>query len=84
MRVVAGPMYDPELLDRLGQVRIPVLVVWGEADRIVTPVYGAAYAAAFPNARFERIAKAGHLPHIEQPAATFAVIDDFLHGQPPA
>jgi pimeloyl-ACP methyl ester carboxylesterase len=78
MRAIAGPMYDPDLLGRLGQVKIPVLVVWGEADRIVTPAYGAAYAAAFPNARFERIAKAGHLPQIEQPAATFAVIDEFL------
>jgi pimeloyl-ACP methyl ester carboxylesterase len=78
MTVLARDMYDPKLLDRLGQVKIPVLVVWGEADRIVTPAYGAAYAAAFPNARFERIAKAGHLPQIEQPAATFAVIDAFL------
>jgi pimeloyl-ACP methyl ester carboxylesterase len=43
-------------------VKIPVLVIWGEADRIVTPVYGAAFAAAFPKARFEGIAKAGHLP----------------------
>jgi pimeloyl-ACP methyl ester carboxylesterase len=84
MRVLAGPMYDPELLNRLGQVRIPVLVLWGEADRIVTPAYGATYAAAFPDARLERIPKAGHLPQIEQPAATFAVIDEFLHSQPSA
>ena len=84
MAVLARDMYDPELRDRLGQVHIPVLVVWGEADRIVTPAYGAAYAAAFPDARFERIAKAGHLPQIEQPAATFAVIDAFLGAQPAA
>ncbi len=81
MGAIAGPMYDPELLDRLEQVRIPVLVVWGEADRIVTPAYGAAYAAAFPDARFERIPKAGHLPHIEQPIATFTVMDDFVRVQ---
>ena len=81
MAVLARDMYDPSLRARLNQVRIPVLVVWGEADRIVTPAYGAAYAAAFPDARFERIAKAGHLPHLEQPAATFAVIDDFLAGE---
>jgi pimeloyl-ACP methyl ester carboxylesterase len=84
MAVLARDMYDPDLLARLGQVRIPVLVAWGEADRIVTPAYGAAYAAAFPDARFERISKAGHLPHLEQPAATFAVIDEFLLAQPSA
>jgi pimeloyl-ACP methyl ester carboxylesterase len=81
MAAIATPMYAPDLMARLSQVRIPVLVAWGEADRIVTPAYGAAYAAAFPEARFERIAKAGHLPHLEQPAATFAVIDDFLAGE---
>jgi pimeloyl-ACP methyl ester carboxylesterase len=84
MAVLARDMYDPGLLARFDQVKIPVLVVWGEADRIVTPAYGAAYAAAFSDARFERIPKAGHLPQIEQPGATFAVIDDFLHGQSPA
>jgi pimeloyl-ACP methyl ester carboxylesterase len=31
-----------------------------------------------PNGRFELIAKAGHLPQIEQPQATFAAIDAFV------
>lgn len=77
MRVVAGDpyMHDPKLRRRLGRVHIPSLVVWGDSDRIVTPAYGAAYAAALPAARFEVIKDAGHLPQIEQPAATFAHID---------
>jgi pimeloyl-ACP methyl ester carboxylesterase len=78
MAILARDMYDPELRARLAEVKIPVLVVWGEADRIVTLAYGEAYAAAFPDARFERIPKAGHLPQIEQPSATFTAIGDFL------
>lgn len=83
MRVVAGQpyMHDPTLLNRLSSVRIPVLVLWGDSDRIVTPEYGAAYAAAFPNARFEVIAQAGHLPQIEQPEATLARMDAFVQQQ---
>jgi pimeloyl-ACP methyl ester carboxylesterase len=79
MRVMAGDpyMHDPTLLRRLGRIQIPTLVIWGESDRIVTPAYGAAYAAAFANARFEVIKKAGHLPQLEQPTATFALIDDY-------
>jgi pimeloyl-ACP methyl ester carboxylesterase len=42
-------------------------VLWGEADRIVAPDYGRAFAAAIPGARFETIAGAGHFPHLEQP-----------------
>jgi pimeloyl-ACP methyl ester carboxylesterase len=70
-------MHDPGLLERLHTVRIPTLVLWGANDGIATPAYGRAYAAAFADARFEMIENAGHLPHVEQPKATFAVIDDF-------
>jgi pimeloyl-ACP methyl ester carboxylesterase len=83
MRVVAGEpyMHDPTLLDRLGRITIPVLVIWGDSDRIVTPAYGAAYAAAFAEGRLEMVRDAGHLPQIEQPAATFALIDRFVSDQ---
>ena len=64
----ARDMGDPALRPRLADVRVPVLVVWGESDRVVTPAYGRAVAAAFPNARFELIAECGHMPQIEQPA----------------
>ena len=77
LRVVAGDMHDPKLLRRLGRVRIPALALWGESDRVVTPAYGKAYAAAFAKGRFEVIERAGHLPQIEQPATTFARLDAF-------
>jgi pimeloyl-ACP methyl ester carboxylesterase len=80
MRVLAGDpyMHDPSMLGRLGEVSIPTLVLWGESDRIVTPDYGRALAAAIPNSRFEIVREAGHLPQLEQPEATFRAIDGFL------
>jgi pimeloyl-ACP methyl ester carboxylesterase len=80
MRIVAGEpyMHDPSLLSRLGRIRIPVRVIWGNSDRIVTPAYGAAYAAAFGDGRLAIVRNAGHLPQIEQPAATFSLIDDYV------
>ena len=79
LKIVAGTlMFDPKLLRRLGQVEIPVLVLWGESDRIATPVYGRALAAALPKGRFELIARAGHLPQLERPQETFALIDAFV------
>jgi pimeloyl-ACP methyl ester carboxylesterase len=54
------------------------MVMWGESDRIATPAYGEAYADAFANAQLTIIPEAGHLPQIEQPAATFAAIDSFI------
>ncbi|MET8076884.1 alpha/beta hydrolase [Streptomyces sp. NPDC005303] len=80
MRIFAGDpyMHDPALLSRLGRIQVPTLLLWGESDRIVTPAYGAAYADAFGNGRLEVIPEAGHLPHIERPDATLALIDAHL------
>ena len=81
MRVLAGNpyMHDPKLAHRLARVTLPTLLLWGESDRIVSPAYGTAYAAAFGNAQLEIIPKAGHLPQIEQPDATHALIDAYTH-----
>lgn len=71
-------MSDPALQAKLGDIAIPALVLWGESDGVFTPGYGRAYAAQLGNASFELVARAGHLPQLEQPAATFAAIDAFL------
>jgi pimeloyl-ACP methyl ester carboxylesterase len=70
-------MHDPKLRRRLMLVQQPVLVLWGESDGIAPPAYGRAYADSFPNARFEVVPQAGHLPQIEQPEATLSHIGRF-------
>ncbi len=70
-------MGDRKLRRRLGRVRIPVLVVWGESDRVIDPEYGRAYAQAFPDARFQLIPEAGHLPQIEQPERLLTLVWEF-------
>jgi pimeloyl-ACP methyl ester carboxylesterase len=62
-------MYNPRLSRWLSRIAVPTLVLWGASDGIVKPSYGEAYAALIPGARFQPIAKAGHHPEIEQPAA---------------
>ncbi|MEU3465713.1 alpha/beta hydrolase [Streptomyces sp. NPDC006733] len=83
LRDIAGEpnMHDPKLLRRLGRVDVPTLLLWGASDRIVTPAYGAAYADAFGDGRLQVVPEAGHLPHIEQPEATFALIDAYVRAK---
>jgi pimeloyl-ACP methyl ester carboxylesterase len=69
---------DPKLRRRLKRVNIPALVVWGESDRVADPEYGRAYAQALPNARFELIPEAGHLPQLEQPQRLLTLIWEFV------
>ncbi len=74
----AGPtMADPGLLGRLPGVSVPVLVVWGEADRMIPAEQGRAYAAAIPGARFLLLPQAGHLPQLEAPDRLLAAVRDF-------
>ena len=70
-------MADPSLLGRLPGITAPVLVVWGEADRIVPLEHGHAYAEAIPGARFVLVEKAGHLPQLETPARLLEVVQEF-------
>lgn len=79
LAVYAGEaMVDPSLLGRLSGGTTPTLVVFGEADRIVDPDYGQAYADAIPSARFVVLPRTGHLPQLETPAQLIEVLWPFL------
>lgn len=70
-------MADPGLRPRLAGIAAPVLVVWGDSDRIADADYGRAFAAAIPGARFELLARTGHLPQLESPELLLPVVTAF-------
>jgi pimeloyl-ACP methyl ester carboxylesterase len=76
-----GSMTDPTLLERLAGVDIPALVLWGEADRIVTADYGRALARAIPGARFELLPRTGHVPQMETPELLLTALSMFVGGR---
>jgi pimeloyl-ACP methyl ester carboxylesterase len=76
-------MADAGLLGRLPAITIPVLVVWGAADRMIPPAHGRAYAAAIPGASFRLITEAGHLPQLETPGELLQLVTEFA-GAPAA
>lgn len=69
---------ETDLSARLATIRAPTLVLCGEVDLVAPPEQGRALAAALPEARFELIPAAAHLPCIEQPERVVAVIRRFL------
>ncbi len=73
--------YNRKLRARLGRFKGPVLLVWGEADRMVPPAHAEAYRNGFANATLRLIAGAGHSPQVERPDETAAAIGDFLHAR---
>ena len=64
--------------DRLGEIKLPTLVMSGRQDFIYPPEHQEELAAAIPNARLVIIDRAGHNPHEEKPAETLNVVREFL------
>ncbi len=74
-------MHNPKLRGRLHRIAKPAFVLCGANDRIVSPDYGQAFAAAIPGAAFGVISGAAHYPHIEQPQDCVRHIQQFLENQ---
>jgi pimeloyl-ACP methyl ester carboxylesterase len=75
LAVYAGAsMSDPRLVQRLSTLERPILVLWGDSDRIVDADYGRAFAAAIPSARFQLLENTGHMPQMETPNQTLQAI----------
>jgi len=66
------------VMDRLGEITAPTLVMAGRDDFVFPPEHQAELAAGIPNARLRIIDRAGHNPHLEQPAEVMEAIRAFL------
>ncbi len=75
-QVVAGATHNAEA--RIGQIQCPVLVLFGEHDRVVPPGNADLLARRLPYARVKILPGVGHIFPIEDPAATVEAILDFL------
>ncbi|MBB4632735.1 alpha/beta fold hydrolase [Sphingosinicella soli] len=53
----------------LEQIRVPTLILWGDADGITTRAHQDELAAGIPNARFDVLPGIGHLLTLEAPKA---------------
>jgi pimeloyl-ACP methyl ester carboxylesterase len=73
-----GPsMVDATLRTRLGSIRVPTMVIWGDSDGIADVEYGRAFAAAVHGAEFVVMERTGHLPQVEAPDRVLPLIVDF-------
>lgn len=64
--------------DRLEEITVPTLVMWGEQDRLVHPSTAAAWAAGIAGARTVSYPEAGHMPMLEMPRRTATDYRAFL------
>jgi pimeloyl-ACP methyl ester carboxylesterase len=66
------------LAEHLGELVLPILVITGDDDRIVSTSDSIRLAGELPNAKLEVIANAGHIPQEEQPQVFMEAVTSFL------
>jgi pimeloyl-ACP methyl ester carboxylesterase len=62
----------------LPKIQVPTLVLAGDQDTIIPLARAETTAAAMPNSTLAIVEAAGHMPMLEQPAATTAALRQFL------
>jgi pimeloyl-ACP methyl ester carboxylesterase len=72
------PYGDHGFWDRLPELRIPALFVWGERDRLVPARFERHVQRAVPKATSVVLRDCGHVPQFELPEETHRIIRDFL------
>jgi pimeloyl-ACP methyl ester carboxylesterase len=66
---------------RLRAIRVPVSVIWGDADTVTPPWQGREIAQLTKAQHFRLLKQVGHIPHIEAPREFAAVLNDVTAGE---
>jgi pimeloyl-ACP methyl ester carboxylesterase len=74
-------MGRPDSRPTLGAIRVPALVIVGEGDQLTPPCLAEEMAASIPGARLAVIPESGHLPPMEKPDATAALLREWLQAR---
>lgn len=72
---LGGPAYH--LADRLHEIDVPTLIVWGDDDRVFPSPVALAGAARIRGSRLKMF-PLGHCPHLEAPGLILRELDAFL------
>jgi pimeloyl-ACP methyl ester carboxylesterase len=80
----ASEAIEPYLLNgRLNEVLVPVELVWGDADQLLTLEYAQRLRDGLPRARLHIVKGCGHVPQRECPDKTLEAIRTALAMPPP-
>jgi len=68
------PVPDRGLAERLYRIRARTVIVWGEDDRMIPPVYGEAFRRGVAGTELVTVPAAGHMVIVEQAESVVAAL----------
>lgn len=69
---------EPAMADRIGEIKVPVLILFGKRDRLINPSAALTFRDRIAGSEVLLLDDVGHLPMEEAPDATAMTIADFL------
>jgi len=66
------------LADRVPEIQVPTLILWGGKDRLIPLEFGERFARDIHGSRLVVFDALGHVPHEEDPARTVAAVLPFM------
>jgi proline-specific peptidase len=76
---VTGTLKDWDIVDRLGEIQTPALVIGGRWDE-ATPTITETVHRGIPNSQWVIFENSSHMPHLEETERYLEVLDGFLSG----
>ncbi len=68
------PIPERGLAQRMYRIKAETVIVWGESDRMIPPVYGPAFETGIAGSRLVTVPEAGHMVILEKPHAVVEAI----------
>lgn len=79
-RLMATALARGDTSDMLPKIRVPTLLIWGDADERSPMSVAHQFNEAIPGARLAIMARAGHVSNLEDPTRFNAEVRDFCRS----
>jgi len=74
------PQFVRSIVDNLGKITCPTLIIWGQQDRIIPVAHAQVAKDKIPNTELHLLDSCGHGPHFEHPEEFNRLVLEFLAG----
>ncbi len=81
MSTILGLKNAEIITNKLKEIKIPTLVIWGSEDPVIPIQHADGFVSAIKDCRFYRMDNCGHTPYVEDPERFSEIVLNFLKGK---
>ena len=78
LSTLLGLKNAPDITEKLGKIKIPTLIIWGNEDKLIPFEYSEKFVSAINNCTLMPMEGCGHSPYVEEPEKLSGIIMRFF------